>query len=132
MAIRKRIAEALGINVSNEKLVSFLNEDFLDLASLRTGKFKRNDSKFEVCEPFREVMSILEFKAGYKMINIDLTFKHLEETMSICCDKRRIMQVTLNLLSNAIKFTPQRGKITVQVRLIKGIEGEGVISNLHP
>lgn len=32
MSIKKRIYEALRINISSEKLVSFLIEDFLDLA----------------------------------------------------------------------------------------------------
>lgn len=39
LAIKRHISEAMGINVSSEKLVSFLIEDFMDMASLRTGKF---------------------------------------------------------------------------------------------
>lgn len=48
LAIKTRIAEALGINVSTEKIATFMLEDFMDLASIRTGKFSRNDSVFEV------------------------------------------------------------------------------------
>jgi hypothetical protein len=62
-AIKTRIAEALSINVSSERLVNSLIEDTMDLAALRMKKFKRQDSTFEVHQPFDEVVSVIAFKA---------------------------------------------------------------------
>ena len=64
------MTEALNINVSSEKLVSFLVEDILDLSQVKSGKFRRVDSTFPVTELFEEVISILEFKAALKGIQI--------------------------------------------------------------
>ena len=73
-AIKTQIGEALSINVSSEKLMTFLLEDTMDLAALRMKKFKRNDSVFAVKELFQEVMSILAFKAEHKLIEVSLSF----------------------------------------------------------
>ena len=58
--IRRKIGEALMINISSEKLITFLVEDFLDLAQVRSGKFRRVDKTFMLCEPIDEVISILK------------------------------------------------------------------------
>ena len=44
--IRRKISEALLINISSERLISFLVEDFLDLGLVRAGKFRRVDKTF--------------------------------------------------------------------------------------
>lgn len=46
--IKNKILDALEINISSERLVHFLVDDFLDLAQLKAGKFRRSDSKFAV------------------------------------------------------------------------------------
>ena len=60
-AIKTRIAEALGINISTEKISQFMIEDFMDLGSILTSKFKRNDCVFELQKPFEEVLNTLKF-----------------------------------------------------------------------
>jgi hypothetical protein len=44
--IRRKINEALLINISSERLISFLVEDFLDLSLIRAGKFRQVDKNF--------------------------------------------------------------------------------------
>lgn len=76
--IRRKIGEALQINISSEKLISFLVEDFLDLGQLRTGRFRRVDKTFSVQEPIDEVISILSFKAAHKSISIDVNYTDID------------------------------------------------------
>lgn len=116
--MRRKIGGALLINISSEKLITFLVEDFLDLAQVRSGKFRRVDKNFRVCEPIEEVVGILSFKASHKNIDIKCTYDGLGPETRIRIDERRIMQVLLNLLSNAVKFTPTDGVIEIAVKLI--------------
>lgn len=44
--IRRKVGEALHINISSEKLISFLVEDFLDLSQVRAGRFRRVNKTF--------------------------------------------------------------------------------------
>ena len=116
--IKSQVVEALAINISSEKLVSFLIEDFLDLAQVRTGNFRKIISTFEASQPFDEVVSILSCKAKHKRVGIEINFENFEPNELIRTDKRRIMQVMLNLLSNALKFTSNDGKIDINCRKI--------------
>ena len=63
--IRRKLGEALLINISSEKLISFLIEDFLDLGQVRSGKFRRVDKTFKACDPIDEVIKILSLKAAH-------------------------------------------------------------------
>ena len=118
--IRGKINEALMINVSSERLISFLVEDFLDLSLVRAGKFRRVDKNFTLQQPIKEVLEVLNFKATYKSVKIDTHYLGLDPEKRVRCDERRVMQVLLNLLSNALKFTKTNGRIEIQVRLLRG------------
>ena len=103
------------------------------MESLRKGNFEHNNTIFQVRQPIEEVINILEFKSKNKQIEITTNYANLKDTMPICCDKQRIMQVTLNLLSNAVKFTPLKGKIHIKIRHIRGKGVKAVKKGLlHP
>lgn len=78
--IRRSIGKALLINISSEKLISFLVEDFLDLGQLRAGRFRLVSKTFAVRQPVEEVISILSFKAAHKSINIETKYIDVEPT----------------------------------------------------
>ena len=49
-------------------------------------------------------------------ISLDLQIPMALSEFEIQADERKLKQVMFNLLSNAVKFTPEGGKITVEVR----------------
>ena len=91
-----------------------LANDLLDFAQLENGKFRKKEAWFNVHNCIDEVVSIQEYKAKVKKINIVTKFS-LEEGY-IYSDEERILQVVLNLLSNALKFTDQDGTITISCK----------------
>ena len=49
---------------------------------------------------------------------VEFTVKILEENAGVTFSKNKLIQITGNLLSNAIKFTPENGKVTVELLLV--------------
>ena len=111
--------QSLTISMSSEKMISFLVEDFLDLAQIKAGRFRRDDKTFVIHGPFQEVIDIMKFKATHKSIEVDVDYHNTSRLDKIRCDERRLMQVLLNLVSNAVKFTPINGRISIEVKVLK-------------
>ena len=63
----------------------------MDLGSILTGKFKRNDCVFEIQQPFEEVLDTFKFQAKHKIIQITTNLDEIENKVSVCCDMKRIM-----------------------------------------
>lgn len=89
--IRNKISNALDINIASERMVHFLVDDFLDLAQLKAGKFRRADRTFAVHEPINEVFDILRCKAVLQMIELNVSYSNVDENLLVRCDYRRIM-----------------------------------------
>lgn len=86
----------------------------LDLAKIESGKMRFELRIFDVKEMIdrvcRMISSLIQRKGH------DLIVKVAADMPPLYGDERKIQQVILNLLSNAIKFTPDGGKITIDVR----------------
>jgi signal transduction histidine kinase len=107
---QKRYAH--NIQKSGRVLLDMIN-DILDLAKIEAGKMDLRLTEFRIgmlvsaqCDMVR---SLSEEK------NIDLEVNIQPDLPVMFQDQGKIQQVVLNLLSNAIKFTPEGGRITVQV-----------------
>ena len=126
--IHRKIGQALLINISSERLISFLIEDFLDIGLVRSGNFRRVDKTFALQQPIKEVIDILSFKAQHKSITINTHYLGLSPDKMVRCDERRLMQVLLNILSNALKFTPADGRIEIRIRIVHGKGSSSMLS----
>ena len=125
------MSQSLQINISGEKLITFLVDDFLDLAQVREGLFCRIDKNFVVHQLIEEVISILDFKAKHKSITVKTHYTGLDQGQLVRCDERRLTQVIMNLLSNALKFTPVAGLVNLSIKLIPGLLNCGSASELN-
>jgi signal transduction histidine kinase len=94
---------------SQTKLV----EELLDFSQIISGKINIEAKQFEFSGVFESSFHEMEPKAHGKEI---LFVKNNElNGQKIVGDREKIKIVILNLLSNAIKFTPQGGKVEVDV-----------------
>ena len=98
---------------SGHHLLSLIN-DILDLAKIEAGQIVLN---------IEEVNVERVCQASLRMISEMAHKKHQEVSLQIDADmdvvwgdERRLKQILVNLLSNAVKFTPENGKLGIQVR----------------
>lgn len=103
------------ILANGENLLQLINS-LLDLAKIESGKMELSlgpVSMKDLVERVHKMMSSLIHKKGHK-----LEIRIPEDFPIVYADERKIQQVLLNLLSNAIKFTPEGGKIGIDIEFV--------------
>jgi len=104
--------EFLDIISQQSKHMLALVDDLLDVAVIESGKLDLRIRKDSVIEMVEKRIRLFQHKINKK--GIDIT-THFDNIPIIAFDRTRIAQVMDNLLSNAVKFSPESGKIIVQV-----------------
>jgi len=97
---------------SGEHLLSLIN-DILDLSKVEASSMALEIVEVDPDSVARIVLMMHRERAITH--NIELTFQIGADVGVIKADERKIKQVLLNLVSNAVKFTPDGGKISVEV-----------------
>ena len=89
--------------------------DLLDMERMANGKLELNIQRNCIGKIVRESVETFVLAASAKNILLRVVPANVEGWIN--CDADRIQQVISNLISNAIKFTPEGGRITVNVEL---------------
>jgi PAS domain S-box-containing protein len=100
------------IERSGSHLLELINE-ILDLAKIESGQIDLEYSKVSVEFLCQSCLTFIKQQAHQK--GIQLETKILPNLSELNIDERRIRQVLINLLNNAVKFTPDGGRIILEV-----------------
>ena len=112
---RERIMECLEkISLSGKHLLSLIN-DILDMSKIESGKLSLRKEPFNFAELISDVTQLIKPQADASMISVKVQLKTLKNE-NVIGDPLRIRQICINILSNAVKYTPEGGKIEIQVR----------------
>jgi len=100
------------IERSGSHLLELIN-DILDVAKIESGQVELEYTTVEVAHLCQSSMAFIKQQALKKGIQFETKLpQHLP---NLLVDERRIRQVLINLLSNAVKFTPENGRISLEV-----------------
>lgn len=91
--------------------LSRLVGDLERLTQYESDNLKLNKSSFDMAEAISSIL--LNFQKEYLDKDINVEFNNLKT--EIVADKDKISQVIVNLLSNALKYTPQGGKVDIEL-----------------
>ena len=97
---------------SGQHLLSIVN-DILELSKIEAGQHSLNESEFSLREAAESAYRLVKSRADEK--EIEVITKVSSDFPNISADERAIKQILLNLLSNSIKFTPEGGRIFLQL-----------------
>ncbi len=100
------------IEESGTHLLSLI-DDILDLSKIEAGQIKLDLKTTSIDSLCRSSLSFVKQQSIQKHIHIET--KGSQDLPEILVDERRIRQVLINLLNNAVKFTPEGGKITLEI-----------------
>ena len=86
---------------STEHLIDLVN-DLLDFEKLEAGRMDFSPESLSLAEVFEETREHVKALSDKMNVQIQLP----ERTMSVHCDRRKLVQVLVNLVSNALKHSP--------------------------
>ncbi|HET9913356.1 MAG TPA: PAS domain S-box protein [Anaerolineales bacterium] len=101
------------IETSGHHLLDLIN-DILDLSKIDAGKFDIYPQVVEVNTLCQSSLTFIRQQATRK--SISLAYEEDKTISKFQADPRRVKQILVNLLTNAVKFTPEGGRVTLQVR----------------
>ncbi|QIR40955.1 GAF domain-containing protein [Tolypothrix sp. PCC 7910] len=103
------------IERSGSHLLELIN-DILDVAKIESGQIKLDCTAISVTNLCQSSLAFIKQQALQKRIQLET--KIPQNLPNLLVDERRIRQVLINLLNNALKFTPEQGRITLEVNKI--------------
>jgi PAS domain S-box len=101
------------ISESGNHLLSLIN-DILDLAKIEAGQIILNINEVDLKQVCQASLRMINELAHKK--NQQVTLEIEDEIGPVWTDERRLKQILVNLLSNAVKFTPENGKLGLEVQ----------------
>jgi PAS domain S-box-containing protein len=93
-------------------LLELIN-DILDQATVESGKLRIEKSAMPLDALIEESVALVRLRALTKSIDLVLPGKGTDIAVEV--DPRRARQILVNLLGNAVKFTPEGGRMGVEV-----------------
>jgi signal transduction histidine kinase len=100
------------IRRSGEHLLNLVN-DVLDLSRIDAGRMDIFPEPVSLQQQVEQCIGMTRGNA--ELAGVSLTFELREPLPPVQADPRAVRQILLNLLSNAVKFTPEGGRIVVEV-----------------
>jgi PAS domain S-box-containing protein len=111
-----KTTQALTTIQRNAKLQSELIEDLLDVSRILRGKLSLNIAPVDLAFTIQAAMETVRLAAEAKSISVEANLP--TDIGLVSGDSTRLQQVIWNLLSNAVKFTPEGGRIEIQLKYV--------------
>jgi PAS domain S-box-containing protein len=102
------------IDRASNRLMGMVN-DILDLAKLEAGKMELNLSPTDLAAVAQNVVDLLRSQTDVKNVQLVTDISPLPFPW-VLADAQLVERLLINLAGNAVKFTPESGKITIELR----------------
>ncbi len=119
------ITRALETIERNARLQSQLTEDILDVSKMIRGKLRLQPRPVELAPVIQAAIDSMRPAADAKSIHLQFTVQRISQSQNfqVSGDPDRLQQIFWNLLSNAIKFTPNGGRVTIELSAVEDQTG---------
>ncbi|BAY34265.1 two-component hybrid sensor and regulator [Nostoc carneum NIES-2107] len=110
----QKTTQALEIIQRNAKLQTRLIDDLLDVSRILRGKLSLNICEVDLVAIVEASVETVRLTGEAKSIQIQTQLDPTVGTLE--GDPNRLQQVVVNILTNAVKFTPEGGRIYIQLQ----------------
>ena len=105
------------IEDASQHLLGIIN-DILDMSKIEANKFELSAVEFDFEKALERAVNVVNFRVEEKKQKFTVTIDPAIPKVLIA-DDQRLVQVVTNLLGNAVKFTPERGSVSIDARLVE-------------
>jgi signal transduction histidine kinase len=109
-----RTLQALDAIRHSAELQSRLVEDLLDVSRMLCGKLQLQTEEVELAPASARALNVVLPMAQARSIEVESFLDPVAGP--VCADPDRVQQVVWNLLGNAVKFTPNGGRVSIELR----------------
>ncbi|MDD9904337.1 MAG: HAMP domain-containing sensor histidine kinase, partial [Rhodospirillaceae bacterium] len=106
------VGYAKDVRESGQYLLELIN-DILDLSKIEAGQLEANLEEVDLRKTVDICLRMMTDQASEAGLTIELDA--IEDVPAIRSNARMLRQIILNLMSNAIKFTPNGGRVDVEI-----------------
>lgn len=119
---RERVLDCLKKITGASKLLLSLINEVLDMSKIESGRLKLSDDEFNLGELLQELVVMMQPEIKNKKHRLDIHVVNMPHEY-VTGDSQRVKQVLMNILSNAVKYTPDGGRIQIEIDE-KPLEGD--------
>ena len=111
------------VNRNTHRLLRLVNQ-VLDFRKMEAGQLKFKPNKGNIINFLKEEVSVFEDAADSKKIS--LSFQTELDSLNMWFDSDKIEKIIFNILANALKYTPENGKISMNVSIDQQLKSKTV------
>lgn len=113
------------ITLAGNHLLTLIN-DILDISKVESGKFSINPTIFSLAELAMNLTNIVRPQIKEKNQEFNINIRNIKHEY-LFADELRLNQIFINLLTNAVKYTPDGGKINLEISETPAEDDKNVI-----
>jgi PAS domain S-box-containing protein len=111
---KEKVKDALNkINGASQHLLNLINE-VLDMSKIESGKVHLNEEAFSLSYLVDNMMSMVRSQLEKHNHDCRLFMSNIVHD-NVIGDSLRVQQILMNFMSNAIKYTPDGGRISIEI-----------------
>lgn len=111
---KERVSDCLSkITVSGRHLLSLINE-VLDMSKIESGKIDLAEEEFNLSDLFDNLLTIIQPSIKARNHQLEVRIFQVEHE-DVIGDVMRLQQVFTNIMSNAVKYTPEGGRLEIEI-----------------
>ncbi len=117
------------ITLASNHLLTLIN-DVLDISKVESGRMSLNPVVFSLAESAANLANIVRQQIIHKGQSFDIRVHNMLYE-NLFADELRLNQIFINILTNAVKYTPEGGRITVDIKEEAVVENPGAVRVIY-
>lgn len=112
------LVKAASVILGSSKKMKRVIDDMLNISQSEAAEMTLNKTDIQLSAIVKEIVEILRPLIKSRGIHVEYLFKKRDIPGEILADREKIEQVTNNLISNAIYFSPEGGKVKIDIKWV--------------